>query len=95
MREGSKRYEEAPRTLCGYEPCGISAVVKIGTHNGGSPWLNLCMRHYEQHFKKQARETCEDLGLVTLKQKRAYVKEKLAGIFRMREPGEDLDETTT
>ena len=79
-------YVEPDRVKCAYDICFRTAKLKVMTPTG---WANFCMEHYENHFKKQARETCENLGLVTLAQKKKYVKEKLAGIFRIREPGED------
>ena len=50
---------------------------------------NMCEKCYLAHFQKQADAYSASMGLVTLEQKRKFVKERFTRIGRMREPGED------
>lgn len=79
-------YIEPDRAKCCHDACFISAICKVRTEYG---WANFCLKHYEEHFQKQDEDYCQSQGLTTLAAKRKFVKEKLRGLFRMREPGED------
>jgi hypothetical protein len=89
---GKDKEKEAdePRVKCAHDSCFMSSTVKIQTRTG---WANLCGRHYDEHFVKQAREYCAENGIHTLSQMKRFLKDKV--IIRsvpMREPGEDLEE---
>lgn len=73
--------EVAP--TCG--TCLITAICKIKVDG---VWKNVCERCYLAHFQKQADDYRESQGIITLEQKRQYVRDKARGIYRMREPGE-------
>jgi hypothetical protein len=75
-------------------PCNLKILTKAG-------WANLCLPHYEDHFRIQATKKCNELGLDTVEKKRAWVLEKSKTVFKRfpiqtpvieREPGEDLEE---
>ena len=50
---------------------------------------NMCEKCYLAHFQKQTDDYCADHGIVTLAQKRKFVRDKAKGVYRQREPGED------
>jgi hypothetical protein len=52
--------DDPPRVHCAHDSCPHNAVVKIETKYG---WANLCWRHHEEHFKRQAQITFEEMGL--------------------------------
>ena len=70
-------YNPAPQ--CAYDGCGFSSYVRIKTKTG---WANLCPLHYDQHFKRQADETCKRLGLKTPAEMREWVKKNNKGLKR-------------
>ena len=84
-----------PPGPCGYEGCHLPAMCKLRTPTG---WLNVCDNHYRIYFHSRAEKTCRDLGLTTIEQKRAWLRNavsKLANKMRpnyMREPGQDDEE---
>lgn len=92
-----KRMKDEPRPFvqCAHMACNTSATVYLKMPTG---WANLCIPHYEQHFTDKAHATCEKLGLQTVSQKRAWVKDAIAKLSRkwtpdyQREPGEDWGE---
>ena len=94
----AKAVAEEPELLaeCAYTACQTRAKVKIKVTTG---WANLCIHHYEEHYRLKALETCKTLGLHTTEQRRAWVKAavaKLAAKWRpgyLRQPGEDLEES--
>ena len=77
---------EKPRAKCCHDLCISNAICKIKTVTG---WANVCERHYLSHFQKQADDYCAEHGIVTLAQKRKFVRDKAKGVYRMRQPGED------
>lgn len=83
-----------PSVDCAFDGCGNSAKVKILVKTG---WANLCVNHYEDHFRRESQKTCNRLGLDTVEKKRKWVQENKRGLKRftdapMREPSEDLEE---
>ena len=96
-RRAKAQVQDDPRPFvaCAHDDCRYRARAKVKTPLG---WANLCADHYEQKYLTEARTTCERLGLVTVDQRRAYVRaamRKLAAKWEpvyQREPGEDLDE---
>lgn len=83
-----KKGQSAPayRAPCAYMSCPKSSVEKVASG------ANLCDDHMQEYYRRKAEETCAALGLVTTEQRRKYVLEKAKGMWRMREPGEDLEE---
>ena len=75
-------------------PSYLHNLFHVGSHEHccGRDQENMCEKCYLAHFQKQADDYCADHGIVTLAQKRKFVREKAAGVGRMREPGEDWDE---
>ena len=89
--------ESRPPLPCAHEECRHPAIVNIKTKTG---MALLCRLHYDQHYTKQANETCAQLNLGTVEEKRNYAKALLRTnpMFRnlerlyQTEPGEDWDE---
>ena len=80
---------------CAHMGCNISAICRVKTPTG---WADFCLSHYEKFYTDKAYATCEKLGLFTVEQKRAWVREQMRALASKwrpnynREPGEDLDE---
>lgn len=87
-----ERQPDLPRVECCFAGCIHLAKVKLKTPTG---WANMCAGHYEEFTLKRALETCKRLGLTSVPQMKAWVRqEKKKGIARdvpLREPGEDSD----
>lgn len=84
---------EPLRVECAHMACQFRAKVKVKTPTG---LANFCRHHYDDYFLTQAQETCKNLGLETLEQKRAYALKALKRInfaFPDRQPGEDENYT--
>jgi len=94
-RAVKKQDEPAVFMQCAHMGCNTSAICRVKTPTG---WADFCMMHYERFYEEKAHATSDRLGLFTVEQKRAWVREQmrtLAGKWRPnynREPGEDLDE---
>jgi len=97
-RKEAKQAEVELLVECAHFSCLQRAKVKIKTTTG---WANLCIPHYEEHFRMKAVVTCETLGLHTVGQKRAWVRDAVGKLAQKwappynREPGEDLEERNT
>ena len=80
--------------MCAHESCQHRAVVKIQTPTG---WANLCMFHYDEHYRIGALDYCDALGLHTIEQRREWVRGEVKKLVakwtpdynRQREPGDD------
>jgi len=82
-------YPEKP--LCSHDGCFLESLCKVKTLYG---WANLCEKHYQAHHQAQADETCKRLGLETIAQKRAWLKNHWPQMQAFdtapaREPGDD------
>lgn len=51
--------EREPHVNCAHDGCFLSSKVKITTQTG---WANLCMRHYEEHFAREATGNLKKWG---------------------------------
>lgn len=101
-KKKADRGPEMPRVPCAFYSCARLSAARIKVM--GNSWSNFCAEHYEEHFLRQAEETCLTLGLKTKEQKYKWVREKLKkGLFKRipiepiaeREPGEDREELET
>jgi len=84
--------EYDPPPPCAHDGCGYSSYLRIHTKTG---WANVCQRHYDGHFQRQADAYCESLGLHTIEQKKQWLRDNKLIVKKVpvtREPGEDLDE---
>ena len=59
------------RVPCANDDCRLDAILRLQTKTG---WANFCEPCYTKYAKEQARISCEDKGLFTADQKRAWLK---------------------
>ena len=77
---------------CAHMGCNTSADVRLKTPTG---WADFCRRHYDDFIQDRADAHCAKLGLHTVEQKKAWLRDNKLTIKKVpitREPGEDLDE---
>ena len=75
--------QDAPGAPCAHSGCPHPAVVEIMLQTG---WAKLCKAHDLFHAQLEADEFCRQKGLKTTAEKRAYVKEALAGFGKGPSP---------
>lgn len=61
-----------PQVDCCHQGCSNPAILKLKTNYG---WANLCKKHYELYFTIRAEQTCQRLGLNSIEQRKAWVRE--------------------
>ena len=101
-KRGKASHHDEPELLieCAHIACQQRAKVNIKTPTGRA---NLCIFHYDEHYRLKALDTCATLGLHTTEDRRAWAKQQLRSnpLFRnlerlyQTEPGEDWDEPPT
>ena len=90
-RETKGRPAEPELTVeCAHMECQHRAKVKIRTKTG---WANLCMFHYDEHYRLKALATCEALGLHTTEQRREWTRNAIQKLVQKWTPnyGSDTD----
>lgn len=87
---------------CAHEGCNSPAICKIKVST--TAWANLCDYHYNDHFTKKAKASCDAKGLTTTPQLRAAFRDGVKTLqgrltnrefLKQREPGEDYSEDAT
>jgi hypothetical protein len=56
---------------CAHMECNRPAICKIKTNTG---WAKVCHKHYLQHFQEKADENAVSLGLKSVEDCRAWLK---------------------
>ena len=68
---------------CAHIGCPRDAITEIKLPTG---WTRLCRRHYDDHYNDEAKRYCAEHHLETLPQKLAFIREKLSGIGKVKNP---------
>jgi len=86
-----KTLDGQPQADCSWEGCRQKAIVREEIEYGKGRH-NLCEYHYLEANRLRAERWCEERGLHTLEQKKAFCR-KMVGLavkpMLQREPGED------